>query len=81
MDTADAIMSQVVRLLIAGGAPIWLVLAVALVFAVMLVLAPKVAKLPGGGPVRQPGEPNWEDASPGTPIPQADPDHPGGDCK
>jgi hypothetical protein len=82
----EDVIALAIRLLVAGDAPMWAVVALAIAAAIVIALGPSAVAaaakaLPGGGPVRQPGDPLWEDASPGTPVPQADPDHPGGDCK
>jgi hypothetical protein len=81
------IISTAIRLLVDGGAPIWAVVAMALLAAVLMVLGPKAAAaagkvFPGGGPVRQPGDPTWEDDHPASSGNYtSDPENPGGDCK
>ena len=79
------IIALAIRLLNDGGAPLWAVILLAVLGAIVIALGPKAVAaaakaLPGGGPVRQPGDPLWEDDHPPTSGNYTtDPDRPGGD--
>lgn len=78
MTTYEDIAAEAIRLARAGGVPLLQVLALLVIAAVVIVAARKfkltIPLPPGGGPVKPPGSPTWEEDHPGTPVPQADDD-------
>jgi hypothetical protein len=81
--TLGSLFEEAIRLASQGGANLGVILLLCILGAAVILLGrefngwhPKI-----GGPDQPPYRPVEEENLPGTPVPQADPENPGGDCK
>ena len=81
---AEEVAATALSLAQAAGVPLLVTVGLLLVASLLLVAArhlPRLSLPKIGGEAPPPYRPNGVDDLPGTPVPQADPNNPGGDCK
>ena len=72
----DDIVSEAIRLLVQGGAPVWVVVALALVVAVVVVVARRVGRLPPPPPEVPAPPAGWRPLALGTADCSGQPEQP-----